>query len=350
LLAHKLHKPVLVFDEAHLLVPLVRDLEGTHLWLHNLPGTAASGLRKVESYGELYTWLKANPELLAQAPALRQVEEQLRLGGTKWLVSKEPQLYHGQLRDCLALLPLDTRHSRKAGQMWPTKKVQKLVLMSATVHMQDIEQLGLAGRRVKFYSAQSPIEASRRPWTYLGKTVGSMSMSMQAQNLGRCVDVLRGLAIQQGGKGLVHAPYSLASKLWPLLRAALVGTGTEVFTHTAGNKLQVFAQWQAHQGPAVLVGSGFEEGVDLAGPDYVWQAIAKVQFPSLEEPAFKWLAEEEPSRYAWLTAQKLLQSYGRICRRPDDFGATFILDGAFNKFYCTHKELFPDWFTEARRE
>jgi Rad3-related DNA helicase len=354
LMAHKLQKPVLVFDEAHLLIPLVRELEGTHLWLHKLPGTAASGLRRVETYEELYAWLQANPELLRQTPALRQVEEQLRLGGTKWLVSKEPQMYHGQLRDCLALLPLDTRHSTKAGQLWPSKKVQKLVLMSATVHMQDIEQLGLAGKRVKFYSGESAIPASNRPWAYLGKEVGSMSHALQAQNLGRCVEALRRLAIlygkNQGGKGLVHAPYSLAGKLWPLLRAALVGTGVEVYTHNTGNKLQVFADWQAHKGPAVLVGSGFEEGVDLAGPDYTWQAIAKVQFPSLEEPAFRWLAEQEPQRYAWITAQKLLQSYGRICRRPDDFGATFILDGAFNKFYNSHTELFPEWFTEARRD
>ena len=351
LMAHKLHKPVLVYDEAHLLVPMIRELEGAHFWLHQLPGTAASALRKIETYQQLFNWLTANPELLRQSPVLRQVEEQLRLGGTKWLVSSEPRLYHGQLRECLSLLPLDTRHSRKAGQLWPTKKVQKLVMMSATIHPQDIEQMGLAGRRVKFYSAESPIEAPRRPWTYLGKTVGSMSQSSQAQNMGRCVDTLQKLAIlygkKDGGKGLIHAPYSLAGQLWPILRAALAGSGIEVFSHTAQNKLSVFAQWQAHAGPAVLVGSGFEEGVDLAGSDYVWQAITKVQFPSLGEPAFKWLAEEEPSRYAWLTAQKVLQSYGRICRRPDDYGITFLLDGAFNKFYTTHTELFPTWFKEA---
>lgn len=349
LMAHKLYKPVLVFDEAHLLVPLVRELEGTHLWLHQLAGTAASGLRKANTYQELYAWLQANPELLKTNKVLRQVEEQLRLGGTKWLVSKEDKSYHGQLRECLSLLPLDTRHSSKAGQLWPSKRVQKIVLMSATIHMQDVEQLGLAGRRVKFYSGASAIEPPRRPWTYLGKAVGSMAQELQNLHVGRCVDVLKQLALQHEGKGLVHAPYSLAEKLWPILKAALAGTGVAVFGHTAGNKLKVFADWQAYEGKAVLVGSGFEEGVDLAGTGYTWQAIAKVQFPSLGEPAFKWLAEQEPERYAWLTAQKLLQSYGRICRRPDDFGHTYILDGAFNKFYTNHKELFPAWFTEARR-
>jgi hypothetical protein len=347
MLAHKLQKPLIVFDECHTLLPLIRELDGVTLWLHKLPGTAASELNAVQTYEDLAAWLAENPELVRTNQALRQVEEQLRLGGTKWLVSKEPQLYHGTYRTCLSLLPIDTKHSPKAGQLWPSKKVQKIVLMSATVHTQDITQLGLGGRRVKIYSGESAIPAAQRPWSYLGKQVGSMSLAMQGANMGRCVDTLVKLALAHDSKGLVHAPYALAAQLWPVLRAALVGTGVQVFGHTSGDKLRVFAEWKAHQGRAILVGSGFEEGVDLAGPDYTWQAIAKVQFPSLGEAAFKWLAEEEPERYAWLTAQKLLQSYGRVCRRPDDFGATFILDGAFNKFYTTHTELFPTWFKEA---
>jgi Rad3-related DNA helicase len=361
MLAHKLNKGVAIFDEAHLLVPMVREMEASHIWLSSLEARAASALRRVQTYKDLAGWLESadSQAAVARSPVLQGLREQLSLGGVKWLVSRDDKLYRGQYKECLSLLPLDTSHSQKSQHLWPAKKTQKIVLMSATVHAQDVAQLGLGRRRVKFYEAPSAIPAERRPWRYLGARVGSMSAAMQKQNLARCVQALvditlaapPGPAAGAGRrKGLVHAPYNLAAQIGPLLRAGLLGKA-KVFLHEAGNAKDKQAQlgaWMAYEGDAVLVGSGMEEGLNLLGLEFQWQAIAKVQFPSLEEPAIAWLAEQEPERYAWLTAQKLLQAYGRICRGPEDYGETYILDGAFKKFYATHTELFPQWFREAQ--
>lgn len=361
MLAHKLNKGVAIFDEAHLLVPMVREMEASHIWLSSLEARAASALRRVQTYKDLAGWLESadSQAAVARSPVLQGLREQLSLGGVKWLVSRDDKLYRGQYKECLSLLPLDTSHSQKSQHLWPAKKTQKIVLMSATVHARDVAQLGLGRRRVKFYEAPSAIPAERRPWQYLGARVGSMSAAMQKQNLARCVQALvditlaapPGPAAGAGRrKGLVHAPYNLAAQIGPLLRAGLLGKA-KVFLHEAGNAKDKQAQlgaWMAYEGDAVLVGSGMEEGLNLLGLEFQWQVIAKVQFPSLEEPAIAWLAEQEPERYAWLTAQKLLQAYGRICRGPEDYGETYILDGAFKKFYATHTELFPQWFREAQ--
>jgi len=367
MLAHKIHKSVLIFDEAHLLLSVIREMEAVRIWLHDLPARVADAIRKVSTYEDLAELLRHEDGLGAvSSPAMRALKAQLDLGGRHWLVSSEPQLYRGALRDCLSLLPLDTRHSTKAGQLWPRsntpgKGVQKIVLMSATLSEQDVAQLGLGGRRVAYFDGASPIPAERRPWRYIGAGVGSMGHKTQKQNLGRMVDALVELAGKYPGrKGLIHAPYALAALITPALTARLVGTH-KVFSHTQGNKQAVFDAWQAHEGAgagpaegaarspqgAVLVGSGMAEGVSLLGEQYAWQALTKVPFPSLAEPAYAWLAENEPERYGWETARQLAQAYGRIARAPTDYGITIIADGAFARFYEQNKQLFPVWFQEA---
>ena len=345
-LAHKLHKPVMLFDEAHLLLSMIKEMEGTRIWLHQLGRDVAEGLRGLQTYEDLHQYLDKHPEVVKLSQGLKQIKEDLELGGKRWLVSREDELYHGQLRECLALLPLDTSSSRKAQHLWPSKKVQKIVLMSATLSESDVEQMALSGKRVKFYTGPSPIDAGRRRWIYGGDKVGSMSAKLQQQNLGRCVGALAALSLEGQGKGLIHATYGLAEKIYPLLRAQLLGR-VEVFTHTAATKMKQYEAWRAYVGPAVFIASGFHEGIDLLGEQFAWQAITKVPFPSLEDPALRWLAEEEPERYGWITARELLQAYGRICRGPSDVGVTHILDAAFKRFYTTNKELFPGWFQEA---
>ena len=42
----------------------------------------------------------------------------------------------------------------------------------------------------------------------------------------------------------------------------------------------------------------------------------------------KWASEDSPW-YNWMTARTIEQQVGRICRGPDDFGKTYIVDLAF---------------------
>jgi len=96
------------------------------------------------------------------------------------------------------------------------------------------------------------------------------------------------------------------------------------------------------------------EGVDLFGPDYKLNLIAKL-------PAEPWKSEYTIARnlydtenfkdnvwYNTLSANKLQQSYGRICRGPEDEGTTIVLDKAIIGFYNRYKnKLFYQWFKDA---
>ncbi|MFA6336253.1 MAG: helicase C-terminal domain-containing protein, partial [Bacteroidales bacterium] len=96
------------------------------------------------------------------------------------------------------------------------------------------------------------------------------------------------------------------------------------------------------------------EGVDLFGPDYKLNLIAKL-------PAEPWKAEYTEARnlydktnfgdniwYNTQSANKLQQSYGRICRGPTDEGITYILDKSVMGFYNRYKnKLFYEWFRAA---
>lgn len=146
-------------------------------------------------------------------------------------------------------------------------------------------------------------------------------------------------------KGLIHAPYSQAVVLGKVLKERL--RGHTVLVHDSHNKQQVFDQFRASTKACILIGSGMWEGLDLLGYEYGWQAIAKLPFPSLGDPAWSYLAEHEPERYAWATAKTLLQGFGRICRGPTDFGLTIVLDKTFENFYFRQASLFPPYIREA---
>jgi Rad3-related DNA helicase len=89
------------------------------------------------------------------------------------------------------------------------------------------------------------------------------------------------------------------------------------------------------------------EGLDLKDDLGRFQIICKVPYPSIKDPQIAKRKEESSDYYAWLTATKLVQQYGRIVRHVDDYGITYILDSDF-KFFAYHNgEMLPDWFTEA---
>jgi Rad3-related DNA helicase len=92
----------------------------------------------------------------------------------------------------------------------------------------------------------------------------------------------------------------------------------------------------------------------LEGAEYKAQVIAKL-------PAHPWLDqyvvkrnEYDTSKYGsnvWYdreSANKLMQSYGRICRTPMDEGITYVLDKAIYGFWRRYQnKYFYKWFNEA---
>jgi len=342
-LAHKLYSPVLLVDEAHLLVNMTRDLAAKHIWVDRILLKGGDEVRLpqfVDTYEALLEWVKKREFREASWQALR---EELETGRMRYLVERGDKRYRGRERDCLTLLPLDTSHEPKLEVLWPSQKVKKIVLLSGTISWLEVEQLALAGKRVKYIQVDSPIEAKRRPISVeegfrLSYPVSPDSLASLASRVASICN------IHPKTKILVHIPYSLANRILPYLQNLM---GERVLTHDRDNKLAVIEHFKTSLEPIVLLGSGLYEGLDLYGDDFQVQILTKVPWPFLGDPAWKYISETHPERYAWQAIQQVVQAAGRICRGPDDFGATFILDRSFRRLYTQHESLFPQYFKQA---
>jgi Rad3-related DNA helicase len=89
------------------------------------------------------------------------------------------------------------------------------------------------------------------------------------------------------------------------------------------------------------------EGVDLPYDKARWQAICKVPWKSLGDPAIRYQSEQNPEWYSWEALKYLIQACGRVVRAPDDYGTTYILDSTFQRLYNDGKHLAPQWWLDG---
>lgn len=331
-LSHRAYAPAVVFDEAHRLVPMLQDMEAVKLWDNEYP---------------LPPWVVDTPSLLAwAAPAaaagdrkLAALVRRLERQPDTYTLSLEWDTWRGRDMRCLKLLPLTPRHNRPI--LWPAR-VRKLVLMSATLHEEDLYDLGLDQRRVAYIDCESPIPADCRPVVY--DPVGSMAFSAQAATFPALVARLRALlARHPGQRGVIHATYSVAARL----REAL-DSEPRLLWHDAATAASTYRRWLASSAPdSVLVASGMSEGIDLVGDRARWQVITQIGYPSKADPAILAKLAVRPAWYAWSAARDVQQAAGRVCRGPDDFGVTYILPTEWPALYTNNTGMFVPSFTES---
>jgi Rad3-related DNA helicase len=334
--ALKLPGPVLIFDEAHKVIDAMRNFAAKRLWKfqHDYPDW-------VRTYGTLHKWVIGRCQQLPGNKVLQQLKEDLENGSTRYLVKRGMEDYRGEERDCISLLPLDV--SQESPILWP--KAEKVVLMSGTISHKDIESMGLHRKRVCYIDLPSPIDATSRPVHFT--PVAPMGYATQGASLPKMAEWIRTALATNPGKGLIHATYSVAEKLRELLEDE-----PRLRWHDETDKIEVYQAFRDTKEPVVLVASGLYEGVDLYGTDYQWQAITKIPYPSLAEPAIKFKAEKDSTWYQWETLKSIIQACGRICRGPDDYGITYILDTNWRRLYDAGRKtnLIPQWWQEGYRD
>jgi Rad3-related DNA helicase len=340
-MVHNLHVNTVVIDEAHNLLPFVRNMSGKKLWHHEYHFPSY-----VNSYGSLLKWVNSLPATQLEASAkLKLLKEELETGRLRYLVELGEDEYRGDVRKCIKLLPIDV--SKEKPILWPNKgknAVEKIVLMSATINEVDVAALGLDQKRVLKITVGSAIDVEKRPIIY--DPIINMALAYQPKAIPELAKFIEEAAAHyEGTKGIVHVTYSVAVKLQQYI------SNPRILFHDQENKSEIYNLWRESDPKEglVLIGAGMSEGLDLAGPDYTWQIISKIPYPSLEDPAIRYLAENNPKTYAWDTLRVLCQSYGRICRTPDDYGVTYILDKQFESLLKRGQEygITPNWFYEA---
>lgn len=334
-LAHRLKRDVLIMDEGHKVIGVLQGLAGKKYWYKDWHFPTW-----VNSYSSLERWLEKHPQL-PTSPKLRSLLEELKSGREHYLITKEEEEYRDRLEWCLRLYPLNV--TEQAPILFDTAK--KHVLMSATISTKDLEECGLIGKRVLVINAESPIPVDRRP--IYPMEIGAFNYGNLDHHLPTMLEAIKWISEEHGGSGFIHAPYSLAAKLLPGLAGVF---GSSLITHGREDrtvKLEEFKRRAQAQESVVMLASGLEEGIDLKEDLARWQVLTKVPFMSLGEVAVKHRCETDPEWYAWEAAKLVQQAAGRVCRGPEDFGATYVLDSNFNRQMSRFPHLFFKWFKDA---
>jgi Rad3-related DNA helicase len=330
-LAHRLYRPLVVFDEAHNLVNISLDLAAQHLWQdqYEFP-------KNLRTYLDLVEWLEGKAKL---DPKCKKLQKVLLSDNKNYMLRYDTGYRRGRQLPVLKLIPLDARD--ESPKLWPPNKVKKLVLMSATIGPEDIYTLGLDRKRVCYISTDSPILPACRPICVL--PVASMNYQYQVTNTPRIAAKINDLLAKHATKGVIHCTYSVAA----LLKNSL--DNSRLMWHTRESARTQYAEFLASPETEgkVLVACGMSEGIDLKDGCARWQVIAKVPYPSKADPAVTRRAEDRPQWYVWQTVKQVLQTSGRVCRGPEDHGITYILDTSFVNLYEQNKDVFPLWFRQA---
>ncbi len=242
----------------------------------------------------------------------------LQTAPANFFIEHSTDFYRGKEMPLLRVRPTTLRGLPPL--LWSNgNRKQKLILLSGTIREEDVSKLGLQGMRVKYLEGENPIPASQRP---VDASFGlNMSFKYQDKNLPGMAQKIRELATKHSDtKGLCHLTYDLSRKLQPLL------TGPRYIWHTNKDSAQKLKQFLDSKEPVIFMACGMEEGLDLAGPEYGWQAIIKIPWPSRADKLIDKFYREDMPWVLWMTVRKLRQMTGRICRGPTDFGVTYILD------------------------
>lgn len=344
-LAHKLHREILVVDEAHLLAPVIRDRMALHLWKHDYKYP-----ERMYTVEQMREWILTLPPKTRKHKKIVALWEAVNYDCPKYIARRAMRDFNGkgtlrgrpEERDCIELVPVDIADA--PDMFWPRNIVSKIVLMSGTIGEKEIEQLGVGKKRRTLYiECKSPIPPASRQIIPLNTT--AVNRNNMTEAVPKLVNEIKGIAeYHTGEKGIIHATYQLAG----LLRAELYGEPRFMF-HDRSNKKEVYQKFRDSdpKDGAILVASGMYEGIDLPEDLGRWQVISKIPWPSLGDPAIAHISKLDPDAYLWDTIKTTVQAVGRICRTPTDVGTTYILDSSFNRMYREGEGLIPDYFKEA---
>lgn len=344
------YSDVLIVDEAHNLLSTLSDLSSMTFWKHkhHYPN-------KIRTVGDLVLWMERQrqrtPHMIRQlqgnGPKIRQLKQRtkhyemliadMQYRHNDFYIEHSEKYYRGQKLECLSVKPVSLKHLPP--KFWPFS-VKKIVLLSATIGPQEIDELGLAPRRPMYLHCSSPIPPKRRP--FIVESTANMGYSKRKESLPKIAEKIREYAeTHRNHKGFIHCSYDLAMQLRFFL------PGERFVWHNKENKEEQFQKFKDSKNPLIFVASGMEEGIDLVYDSARWQVLVTVPYISWKDGWVREKTERDKTWYHRQAAKTIQQQTGRICRKPDDVGVTYMLDSRFQQCYYEHVEAWPEWFRES---
>ena len=232
------------------------------------------------------------------------------------------------------------------------KYAHKIVMMSATILDVDImcKSLGINREHVAAIRLKNRFPVENRP-IYLKPvakmTGGKQGMGTWGPELVKGVNEIVDKYI--GKKGIIHT-HNFAIQELLKVRCVPWVKSRFLFQQDFRDKTEMLEE-HARRIDSVIVAPAMHEGIDLHGDLSRFQIICKIPYANcFDNEQLARRVEIDRKYYIWITALKLVQSYGRSIRSETDYADTYILDESIYKFMKDAHKMLPSWFTEAINE
>lgn len=226
-------------------------------------------------------------------------------------------------------------------------KVDKVLFMSATILDVNImcDSLGLDRSRVYAKRLGSDFPVENRPIVY--DPCGSMAYKEKGETMPKMMIRINEICDDHSNeRGIIHTHnFEIAKYIQENGSSKL--KQRLFFQHNYDSKENMLDQ-HAKSRNGIIIAPAMHEGLDLKDDLARFQIICKVPYPGLgANPQLRRRMELDGNYYQYLTALKLVQSYGRAIRSNTDKAKTYILDSGFERFYSESAKMLPKWFRDA---
>jgi len=231
------------------------------------------------------------------------------------------------------------------------KYADRILMMSATVLDVGVmcKSLGLNRDEIAAYRMKNRFPVENRPIFIrpAARMVGGVK-KMHSEWGDKLVTAVNDIMAEHSEeRGIVHTHnFAIANllkeKCDPYIRNRFF------FQRDYYNNKKYMLEEHAKSHNGVIIAPAMHEGVDLYDDLSRFQIICKVPYANcFDDKQLAARVEVDRKYYVWLTALKLVQSYGRSVRSVDDWAKTYIIDEAIYKFLRDANKMLPDWFKEA---
>jgi len=228
-------------------------------------------------------------------------------------------------------------------------RADRVLMMSATILNVStfLESVGVDPSEALFLRCGSSFPVENRLIHVV--PVADLSYAAQGRDLPALTDAM-GLVLDEypEERGIIHThSYAVTQAVEQNLRYS---HGERLLVQGKKTRRDELLARHEKMGNGVLVAPAMHQGLDLKDELCRVSIMAKVPYPSMKDPQIAARMKVDQGWYGWLTALKLVQSYGRGTRSMVDYSDTVVLDKSFMSFVRRNRATLPTWFTEAIRE
>lgn len=260
------------------------------------------------------------------------------IGTNKWICNFSKRHRYRVIE----IKPLFVRHFAKNNLF---SRAGKVLMMSATILSPNavMDSLGIDRSEAAFHRMPSHFPIDKRPIVL--DPCGSLSYKNKHGTFPKLVKKIDKICDEhKGQKGIIHTHnFEIAN----LLLDSCKNAKRFLFQKHFDTKSEMLEK-HGNGHDSVIVAPAMHEGLDLIDELSRFQVICKIPYPNQNDnPQLKERVNLSWDYYVWLTALKLVQSYGRSVRHDEDWATTYIVDSDFARFMDMSIDILPDWFLEA---